>query len=49
VVIDYTGKPATLRYLAEQLKLDAAHAISDLSGLGAGDMEILVGADLRIP
>ncbi|GIW06524.1 MAG: hypothetical protein KatS3mg060_1329 [Dehalococcoidia bacterium] len=48
-VIDYTGKPATLRYLGELLKLDASRTIAELSGLGAGDMEILVGADLQLP
>lgn len=49
VAIDYTGKPATLRYLAEQLKLSPAHVIADLSGLGAGDIEIDIGPDLRLP
>jgi LCP family protein required for cell wall assembly len=48
-VIDYTGMPATLRYLASELKLDEAHTVIERTGRGSGDVEILVGADLRLP
>ncbi|MFN8533654.1 MAG: LCP family protein [Dehalococcoidia bacterium] len=49
IAIDFTGKPATLRYLSQLLSLDTFHTISDLSGAGAADLEILVGSDLKLP
>jgi LCP family protein required for cell wall assembly len=49
VLVDYTGKPATVRALSELLRLDPARVVDDGSGSGAGDLELLVGADLELP
>ncbi|MCL6648119.1 MAG: LCP family protein [Chloroflexi bacterium] len=48
-LVDYTGKPATVRALSELLQLDPARVVDGRSGSGAGDLELLVGADLELP
>ncbi|MCS7001337.1 MAG: LCP family protein [Dehalococcoidia bacterium] len=49
VVLDYTGKPATTRYIAELLRTDQVLPLADIESDTHADIEIVIGNDLRLP
>ncbi len=49
VIIDHTGKPFTVSYLAQVLGVPASRIFSDTGSNAEADIELILGADFRLP